>query len=161
MRPRVLIAVVVAVFVIAGGAQAQYGGVGTPAAQAQDSKPALEKGVMTRKLVTSLGGFSGKTNLAIELSGQVVEVEPGGQTGRHRFLVPAYIYVLEGTLTSDSEGGPVGIKGVQYHAAGQSYMDAVGVWHNYMNNGSTPLKYLLLFVAAPGAPTMQKATAEE
>jgi quercetin dioxygenase-like cupin family protein len=71
--------------------------------------------------------------------------------------VPSYIYVLEGTLTTNSEGGPVGVKGVQYHTQGQSYMDAANVWHNHTNSGNAPVKYLLLLIGTPGGPTTQKA----
>jgi quercetin dioxygenase-like cupin family protein len=157
MRLKATLVVVVALFIVVGGAHAQYGGSGTPPAAAQDAKPAQEKGVKTRGLVTSLGGFRGAASVPIVLTGQIVEIEPGGQTGRQRFLVPSYIYVLEGTLTTNSEGGPVGVAGVQYHAAGQSYMDAPGVWHNHTNGGTTPVKYLLLLIGTPGGPTTEKA----
>jgi quercetin dioxygenase-like cupin family protein len=124
--------------------------MGTPAAVAQDGKPAAAKGVTSKNLVTSLGGFRGTANVPIVLTGQTVELEPGGQTGRQRHSVPSYIYVLEGTLTTNSEGGPVGVKGVQYHTEGQSYMDATGVWHNHTNTTGKPVRYLLLLISTPG-----------
>src|SRR5205823_5586210 len=127
MTFRALVGTVIAGFIVVGGAQAQYGGMSTAPAQAQEGPPAQEKGVKTRNLVTSLGGFRGTANIPVVLTGQVVEIEPGGQTGRQRHIVPSYIYVLEGALTTNSEGGPVGVGGVQYHAAGQSYMDAPGI----------------------------------
>ena len=162
MRHRGFVAVIAALVVLVGGAQAQYyGGGGTPPAQAQDGKPALEKGVKARNLVTSLGGFRGTANVPVVLTGQIVEIEPGGQTGRQRHLVTSYIYVLEGTLTTNSEGGPVGVAGAQYHTEGQSYMDAVGLWHNHSNAGQKPVKYLLLLIGTPGGPTTQKAGADD
>jgi quercetin dioxygenase-like cupin family protein len=160
MRPQILIAALTAGFILAGGAQAQYGG-GQAVAQTPDGAPAVEKGVKAKNLVTSLGGFRGAASVPIVLTGQVVEIEPGGQTGRQRHLVPTYIYVLEGTLVTNSEGGPVGVRGVQYHAAGQSYMDAPGAWHNHSNGGQTPVKYLLLFVATPGAALTEKTKADD
>ncbi|MBI2219520.1 MAG: cupin domain-containing protein [Candidatus Rokubacteria bacterium] len=163
MRHRPIVAVIlIAVLVLVGGAPAQYGGVGPAPAQAQGGPVPLEKGVKTQGLVTSLGGFRGVTNVPIVLTGQIVTIEPGGQTGRQRHMVPSYIYVLEGTLTTKSEGGPVGVGGVQYHANGQSYMDAVAVWHNYTNTGTVPVRYLLLLIATPSAPTLtQKAGADD
>jgi quercetin dioxygenase-like cupin family protein len=158
MTVKIAVAIVVGLFVVAGGVEAQYGGVGTPpAAQAQDAKASPEKGVKARDLVTSLGGFRGTGNIPIVLTGKVVEIQPGGQTGREQFNVPSFVYVLEGTLTTNSEGGPIGVSGVQYTAAGQSYMDAPGVWHVHSNPGQTPVKYLLLFIGTPGGPVMQKA----
>ncbi len=160
MRLKAAVAVLVAVFIVAGGAQAQYGALSAPVAQAQDSKAIGEKGVTTKGLVTSLGGFRGTANVPIVLTGQVVTIAPGGQTGRQRHMVASYIYVLEGTLTTNSEGGPVGVAGVQYHAAGQSYMDVPGVWHNHSNPGAAPVNYLLLLISTPGGPLTEKATAE-
>ncbi|HXG15898.1 MAG TPA: cupin domain-containing protein [Calidithermus sp.] len=130
-------------------------------AAAQDGTPAREKGVRTKGLVTSLGAFRGTASIPIVLTGQIVEIEPGGQTGRQRHLVPSYIYVLEGVLTTESEGGPVGVAGVQYHAQGQSYMDAVGVWHNHKNATDKPVRYLLLLISTPGGSTTQKAGADD
>ena len=128
---------------------------------AQDGKPPVEKGVKTMPLVTSLGPYRQVTSVPIVLTGQLVEIAPGGQTGRERFLVPSYLYVLEGTLTTDTEGGVIGIAGIQYHTAGQSYSEPDGVWHNFMNSGQTPVRYLLVLIATPGLPTVEKAKTEE
>ena len=122
------------------------------AVYAQDTKPAEPKGVTTKGLVTSLGGFSATVNAPIALTGATVALEPGGQTGRQQFRVPTYIYVIEGALTTDYEAGPVGIKGVQYHAAGQSFMDNSGWWHNHANRTNKPVKYLMLHIGYPGQP---------
>ena len=146
---RIAVAIVlVFVFVYVGGVvEAQ-----------QSASVEKEKGVKASNLVTSLGGFRGTANVPIVLTGQIVTIEPGGQTGRQRHNVPSYVYVLEGTLTTNSMGGPVGVAGAQYHNEGQSYMDAVGVWHNHTNTGQTPVKYLLLLISTPGASDLtQKA----
>ena len=160
MRVKVALAVAVAALVVLGGGPSwgQYGGAPS---QTPEGPPAEPKGVTTKGLVTSLGGFRGIANVPIVLTGQVVTIEPGGQTGRQRHMVPSYIYVLEGVLTTNSFGGPVGVDGAQYHAAGQSYMDAVGVWHNHSNSGVTPVKYLLLLISTPGGAMTQKAGADE
>ena len=92
MRLKDVLAVVVGLFVISL----------TPAAQAQDQQP-MESGVKTKGLVTSLGGYRQVDNIPIVLTGMTVEIAPGGQTGRERYLVPTYIYVLDGTLTTDTQ----------------------------------------------------------
>lgn len=153
MKPKRITAVIVAGFLLVGWA--------LPSALAQGAPPPTPKGVTERNLVTSLGGFRGTANVPIVLTGQIVEIEPGGQTGRQRHMVPSYIYVLEGTLTTNSDGGPVGVAGVQYHTAGQSYMDAVGVWHNHSNTGQTPAKYLLLLISTPAGGATQKAGTDD
>jgi quercetin dioxygenase-like cupin family protein len=146
MRVKRCLAVVMAILAVMGAAVS---------ASAQDAPQ--PKGVTSKNLVTSLGGFRAVANIPIVLTGQLVELEPGGQTGRERFLVPAYIYVLEGVLTTNTDGGPAGLAGVQYHTAGQSHADPGGLWHNYANTGQTPVKYLQVLIGTPGGATTQKA----
>ena len=133
----------------------------SPPASAQAQKPPEPKGVKVTGLVTSLGGFSGTVNTPLLVTGSTVELEPGGQTGKEQFRVPTFIYVIDGILTTDYEAGPVGIQGAQYHAAGQSYMDNGGWWHNLMNKSNKPVKYLMLHIGYPGRPDpVQKPEAE-
>jgi hypothetical protein len=135
-----------------------WGATGERASAQSDKTP---KGVTTRGLVTSLGGFKDTVNMPVVVTGSTVEIAPGGQTGREQFRVPTYVYVLEGILTTDYEAGPVGIKGAQYHAAGQSFMDQGGWWHNHMNSTDKPVKYLMLHLGYPGHPApVQKAEPE-
>jgi hypothetical protein len=110
------------------------------------------KGVKARNLVTSLGGFTATVNAPLLVTGQQIELEPGGHTGRQQFRVPTYVYVIEGILTTEYEAGPVGISGAQYHAAGQSYMDNGNWWHNAFNRTDKPVKYLILHIGYPGRP---------
>jgi quercetin dioxygenase-like cupin family protein len=154
MTCRGMLAVVVTVVVTAGGAMV------SPVAAQADKAPE-EKGVKTSSLVTSLGAFRQATSIPIVMTGQTIEIAPGGQTGRERTLVPSFLYVLEGTLVTNTEGGPIGVAGVQYHAAGQSYSEPVGVWHSYSNTGQTPVKYILLLIGTPGGATTEKAKADD
>jgi len=118
-------------------------------ALAQDAKK--PQGITTRNLVTSLGGFSATVSAPVFLNGATVELAPNGQTGRQQFRVPTYIYVIEGILTTEYEAGPVGIMGARYHAAGQSFMDNGGWWHNHVNRGAKPVKFSLVSQGAPPA----------
>lgn len=136
-------------------------GFAAPALAQAPAGPPQAKGVKTSNLITSLGGFREVVSIPVVLTGQTVEIEPGGQTGRQRHTVPTFIYVLEGTLVTNSEGGRVGVGGAQYHAAGQSYSDPVNTWHNHSNPGTTPVKYLLLFLSTPGGEITQKAGADD
>src|SRR5204862_341862 len=81
-------------------------------AHAQDAKPAQPKGVKSRGLVGSTGAIASVAlSIPAALSGQVVELAPGGQTGKQRNLAPSFLYVLEGTLVIETEGGPIGVSG--------------------------------------------------
>jgi hypothetical protein len=145
MNTRTLIAAAASLLVV--------GLVGLPA-DAQDDKAAEAKGVKVKGLITSLGPFSATVSTPIFVTGATVELEPGGQTGRQEFRVPTYIYVIEGVLTTEYEAGPIGIKGTQYHAMGQSFMDngGAGWWHNLANRSDKPVKYLMLHLGYPGRP---------
>ena len=129
-------------------------GLETLAVYAQGDKVAEPKGVTVKGLVTSLGGFAATVSTPVFVTGSTVELAPGGQTGRQEFRVPTYIYVIEGTLITEYEAGPIGIKGTQYQAAGQSFMDSGGVgwWHNFVNRSEKPVKYLMLHLGYPGRP---------
>ena len=119
------------------------------------------KGVKAKGLVTSLGAFKDTIDMPVVVSGATVELEPGGQTGREQFRVPTYVYVIEGILTTEYEAGPVGMKGVQYHSAGQSFMDNGNWWHNNFNRSDKSVKYLILHIGYPGRPDpIQKAGPE-
>ena len=149
---------------VAAAASLLLVGLASPSAEAQDQKPPEPKGIKVKGLVTSLGGFSATVNTPVFVTGGTVELEPGGQTGRQEFRVPTYIYVIEGTLITEYEAGPIGIKGTQYHAAGQSFMDngGVGWWHNHVNRSGKPVKYLMLHLGYPGRPDpIQQAPKED
>jgi len=134
---------------------------GTPA-RAQDQKDAEPKGVTVKGLIASLGfpPFRATVNTPIAISGATVEIEPGGQTGRERFAVPTYMYVIEGVVTTEYEAGPDGIRGAQYHTAGQSFVDPGGIWHNIKNGSPQKSRILLVHIGYPGAPTVQKPEGE-
>jgi hypothetical protein len=137
-------------------------GLASVPAEAQDQKAPEPKGVKTKGLVTSLGAFSATVNEPILVTGATVELEPGGQTGRQQFRVPTFIHVIDGVLTTEYQDGPVGIKGSQYHATGQSFMDNGGWWHNHANRSNKPVKYLMLHLGYPGRPDpVQKAEEED
>jgi quercetin dioxygenase-like cupin family protein len=136
-----------------------FAGAAPVGAQQDDTK--APKGFKTRNLVTSLGGFTATVNAPILVTGSQIELEPGGHSGRHQFRVPTFVYVIEGILTSEYEAGPVGIAGAQYHAAGQSFMDNGGWWHNYFNRTDKPVKVLILHLGYPGRPDpIQRPDAE-
>jgi quercetin dioxygenase-like cupin family protein len=131
-------------------------------ARAQDHQAAEPKGVTIKGLVASLGfpPFRATVNTPITISGATVEIEPGGQTGRERFAVPTYMYVIDGVVTTEYEAGPDGIRGAQYHTAGQSFVDPGGIWHNIKNGSPQKSKILFVYVGYPGSPTVQKPDAE-
>lgn len=84
-----------------------------------------------------------------EVTALRVDIGPGGETGRHMHLYPAFVYVLEGAVDVEIEGG----EGHSYEA-GDSFVEAVDAWHNGRNRGSTPVKLLVVFAGVRGKPNL-------
>jgi quercetin dioxygenase-like cupin family protein len=78
---------------------------------------------------------------ASKVTGAIVTLPPGGQTGWHTHEVPLFGYVLEGTLTVD-----YGSKGIKVYNAGDSWMEAMNWPHNGINKGSVPVKLIAVYI---------------
>src|SRR5262249_7478356 len=71
----------------------------------------LPKGFKPTPVLKSVQTAS-SMKIAYATSGQaevvsvIGELEPGGRTSRHQHPVPVFVYVLEGTLTVQADGGP-------------------------------------------------------
>jgi quercetin dioxygenase-like cupin family protein len=72
---------------------------------------------------------------------------PGGRTALHQHPVPVYVYVLEGSLTIEPEGGQP-----REYSAGQAFIEDVNHWHQAFNRGDTPTKILIVGVSEEGQP---------
>ncbi|HXF83494.1 MAG TPA: cupin domain-containing protein [bacterium] len=83
-----------------------------------------------------------------QLIARVVEIAPGGQSGRHMHPLPVLVYVLEGELTVEADGQPA-----RTYTTGQAAAEVVNIWHNATNRGAVPLKFLVVFTGQEGQPT--------
>ena len=84
-----------------------------------------------------------------QIAALLVEIAPGGETGRHQHPVPTFVYVLEGTVTIAHEGHPQVV-----YTSGQAFLESVNTWHNGRNLGTTPLKLLVVFSGEEGKPNL-------
>ena len=80
-----------------------------------------------------------------EITSLLIELEPGGEVGRHRHLVSGYVYVMEGTITVEMEDGAR-----HEFQAGQSFLESTNLWHNARNPGKTPVKLLAVIFGEEG-----------
>jgi len=76
-----------------------------------------------------------------EMSGVVIEMMPGGETGWHKHPVPSVGYVIEGQLEVHFKNGDV-----KKLNAGEAAAEAVDVWHNGVNIGEGPVKLVVFYV---------------
>ena len=89
-----------------------------------------------------------KTDSA-EVTALRVDIGPGGETGRHMHPYPTFVYVLEGSVDVEMEGG-----GTRSYKAGDSFLEVLNTWHNGKNHGTATAKLLVVFVGVHGKPGM-------
>jgi quercetin dioxygenase-like cupin family protein len=77
----------------------------------------------------------------------MLDIGPGGETGRHMHAYPTFVYVLEGAIDVEMDGGVV-----HSYKAGDSVLEVVNTWHNSKNKGKTPAKVLVVFAGVHGKP---------
>lgn len=80
------------------------------------------------------------------VSSYLLTMVPGQSTGWHKHEVPLYARVLSGVLTVD-----YGPKGKKTYRAGDTFMEAMGIWHDGHVVGDKPAKLLVVFMGADGA----------
>jgi quercetin dioxygenase-like cupin family protein len=80
-----------------------------------------------------------------EITGLVVEIAPGGETGWHLHPVPSFGMVLEGELEVQLKNGAV-----KRLKAGEALAEVVNTLHNGRNVGTVPVKLVVFYAGSPG-----------
>lgn len=137
----VALAMVAAVLFMTGAARSQY----TSAVGAVGAKSTT----LLQTSKTVIGQAFQYPQQSPEITALLVEIAPGGQTGRHLHPVPEFAYVLDGTVTVAIDG-----QGEKVYTAGQSFIEVMNTWHNGMNRGTKPVKILAVFVGEHGEPNV-------
>lgn len=87
-----------------------------------------------------------------EVTGLIVEVAPGAETGWHSHPIASFGYILEGELEVQLKSGVV-----KRLKAGEAVAEVVNTLHNGRNTGLIPVKLVVFYVGATG----QKLTLTE
>lgn len=80
-----------------------------------------------------------------EITGMVIEIAPGGETGWHLHPVPSFGMVLEGEIEVQLKTGEV-----KRLKAGEALAEVVNTFHNGRNIGSVPVKLVVFYTGAVG-----------
>jgi quercetin dioxygenase-like cupin family protein len=148
---KTLAILVVALFLVAG--QGILSLHHQPASAQTEPSPIGPVGLTLTPILQTAKTFTGQPIYFPQSDNQLVavlaEVAPGGQVGRHLHPHPLFVYILEGTLTIEMEG-----HGTHSFGAGEGLAEVVNVWHNGRNLGDTPVKFLIVFTAQEGTPTL-------
>lgn len=86
-----------------------------------------------------------------EVTGMIVELAPGAETGWHSHPVPSFGMVLEGELEVQFKNGEI-----KRLKAGESAAEVVNTLHNGRNTGKVPVKLVVFYAGAVGQQTTQK-----
>ena len=89
-----------------------------------------------------------KTDSA-QVTALVLEIGPGGETGRHMHPNPTFVYMLEGAIDVEMDGAVA-----HTYKAGDSFLEVLNTWHNGKNTGMTPAKVLVVFSGVKGKPNL-------
>jgi quercetin dioxygenase-like cupin family protein len=86
-----------------------------------------------------------------EVTGMVVEIAPGGETGWHLHAVPSFGMVLEGELEVQLKDGTT-----KQLKSGDAIAEVVNTLHNGRNVGSVPVKLVVFYVGSVGQKLSEK-----
>lgn len=86
----------------------------------------------------------------------IVEIPPGGETGWHLHPVPAYAYILAGTIEVESEG-----QGTRIFKAGDSFAEMVDHRHNGRVVGDETVRILMIVTGQKGIAFSERTAAPE
>jgi quercetin dioxygenase-like cupin family protein len=146
-----IVFVVATLMLAAGGALVLKGSAAAP--QSVQGPPVGPVGLTLTPILDTAKTFTGQPirfpQGENKLVAALAEVAPGGQVGRHLHPNPLFVYFLEGTLTIEMEG-----HGTHTFSAGEGLAEVINTWHNGRNLGDTPAKFLIVYAAQEGTPTI-------
>ena len=107
---------------------------------------AVQNAKVTPLTTKDLAGLPGKEGVML-----TVEYPPGASSTRHRHNANTFVYVLEGSIVMQVEGGKEVTLG-----PGQTFYESPDDVHVVSKNtsNSQPAKFLVFFVKDKGAPSL-------
>ncbi|HEX8550944.1 MAG TPA: cupin domain-containing protein [Abditibacteriaceae bacterium] len=116
------------------------------------------KQVTVRPLLQTSQSWDGKPIVypkgEAEVTGLVIQIAPGGQTGWHLHSVPSFGVILEGRLDVKLKTGQI-----KHFKAGDAVMEVVNTLHNGRNVGKTPVKLVVFYAGVKGSKLTVKEAA--
>lgn len=90
-----------------------------------------------------------------EITGMLIEIAAGAETGWHAHPVPSFAMVLEGTLEVTLKDG----RKKKRLAAGEALVEVVDTLHNGRNVGAQPVRLVVFYSGVAGRPLTVKPPA--
>lgn len=115
---------------------------------------AYSKAITVEKVLqtdtTSAGQKLSFPDSLASVTGIVVTIPVGAETGWHTHGHSGFAYIVEGTLTVETESG------TKEFGPGSSFAEVVDLAHNGVNRGTIPVKLIAFFTAGNGSPISTK-----
>jgi quercetin dioxygenase-like cupin family protein len=90
-----------------------------------------------------------------EITGMVIEIAPGGETGWHLHPVSSFGMVLEGELEVHLRNGSI-----KRLKSGEALAEVVNTLHNGRNVGAVPVKLVVFYAGSVGQKLSVKENAQ-
>jgi quercetin dioxygenase-like cupin family protein len=117
-----------------------------PDATTGDGAPAVRTPLLTNATKTILGQpITYPSDSEAHVSSAIVVLQPGQETGWHRHDTPLYVHVLDGTVTVSYDGDIV-----KAYSTGETFIEAIGTYHNGQNLSTEPVHLLTVSIGAEG-----------
>lgn len=129
----------------------------TLSSSARDNASDYKEDVRVTELLKSITATDGrpiqfpKTEKP-EVTALKVEIPPGKETGWHMHPYPGYGYILQGTLTLETEDN----KQFKFEP-GSAFVEVVNTSHNGKNLGKVPVILIVFFTGESGKPFTLRA----
>lgn len=118
-----------------------------PAASALDITPAVKVTPLVKATTSWNGAPVVYPRGQAEITGMLIEIAAGAQTGWHGHPVPSFAVMLEGTLEVELRDGRKKRVG-----PGEALIEVVDTLHNGRNVGAQPVKLVVFYAGATGMP---------
>jgi quercetin dioxygenase-like cupin family protein len=128
-------------------------------ATARDEAPEYNHAVRATTVLRTTTDVAGTplaypTGAPAEVSGLVVELPAGADTGWHKHTVPCFAYILSGTIAVEQKDGPT-----RTFQTGDAFAELVGQLHNGRTVGKEPVRLVFFAAGVQGQPFTVKESA--
>lgn len=117
----------------------------TAGAQALEATPAIKVKPLVKTTTSWNGAPIAYPRGQAEITGIIIELAVGGETGWHDHPVPSFALMLEGTLEVTLRDGRS-----KRFGPGEAIVEVVDTAHNGRNVGDTPVKLVVFYAGAAG-----------
>ncbi len=84
-----------------------------------------------------------------EITALKIMLKPGSSTGWHKHDIPLFAYIVQGTLTVETDDG----KQLQFEA-GSAMSEVIGMYHQGINRGKEELILIAFYLGGKGIPLL-------